>query len=126
MEREQQERLALEQRIRAMESKVGSGAVGLTLHAARRRPLPRQLAPRHSDSPSSSLPRQLSRICTPVCVSFAPAQVLRGGENLLDKVEALEAQAARQQAALAAQRAAQVCGGCWRPCMNNCGCAMQL
>lgn len=33
-------------------------------------------------------------------------QVLRGGENLLDKVEALEAAAAEQRAALAAQRAA--------------------
>ncbi len=36
--------------------------------------------------------------------------MLRGGENLLDKVEALEAEAARQQEALAAQRAAQVWG----------------
>ena len=33
-------------------------------------------------------------------------QVLRGGENLLDKVEALEAAAAAQREALAAQRAA--------------------
>ena len=37
--------------------------------------------------------------------------MLRGGENLLDKVEALEAEAARQQEALAAQQAAQVRGG---------------
>jgi len=36
-----------------------------------------------------------------------PAQVLRGGENLLDKVEALEAAAQRGAEALAAQQAAQ-------------------
>ena len=34
-------------------------------------------------------------------------QVLRGGENLLDKVEALEAAAVKAEAALAAQRAQQ-------------------
>jgi hypothetical protein len=38
--------------------------------------------------------------------ALVPVQVLRGGESLLDKVDALEAAAARQREALAAQRAA--------------------
>lgn len=37
-----------------------------------------------------------------------PLQVLKGGENLLDKVQALEEEAARGAEALAAQRAAQL------------------
>ena len=92
VEAEQRERLELEQRLQAMEGKARTWGGGAPLHRGWWR---RTVADRYA-----------LHVSPPTHTSTHPTQVLRGGENLLERVDQLEAAAAEQRDALVRQRAA--------------------